>query len=346
LQPWAWGPDSLELLDPLFQSGEDQPAERRRHFNERIAQLYSKAWSAGFLRTILEHCREWDETSSNENWLCSDSQAGVAVNSLEEALGAVAAIRGRGHHRVVVKAAHGLAGHNAIRLWEQAILPNQQQWLVRSLDQGRQLVVEPWLEREMDFSIHLEMEPDNLRLLGYTGLVSDLKGQYVGNWAEPGFTKRLPGKAAACFPALPGIAERIEQLYSVTASLLQGHLKEAGFTGPISIDAFIYRTARGDFRLKPIVEINPRYTMGRLTLELMEHVCAQREGVFRLFNKAQVTAAGFADFESYARAQAESFPLQMDQDHLRISQGAICLNDPNQAQACLAIFETRRHSGE
>ena len=53
LRPWAWGPDSVELLQPLFArvTGEARAASQR--FNERIARLYSKAWSADFLRTVL-----------------------------------------------------------------------------------------------------------------------------------------------------------------------------------------------------------------------------------------------------------------------------------------------------
>ncbi|HEY1490030.1 MAG TPA: DUF455 family protein, partial [Verrucomicrobiae bacterium] len=48
LRPWAWGPDSVELLQPLFAnvSGETRAADER--FNEGIARFYSKAWSAQF----------------------------------------------------------------------------------------------------------------------------------------------------------------------------------------------------------------------------------------------------------------------------------------------------------
>ncbi|MBC8094972.1 MAG: DUF455 family protein [Akkermansiaceae bacterium] len=58
LRPWAWGPDSAELLAPLFANvtGEERTANQR--FNEGIAQLYSKAWSAALLQKFLssERC--------------------------------------------------------------------------------------------------------------------------------------------------------------------------------------------------------------------------------------------------------------------------------------------------
>jgi hypothetical protein len=36
-----------------------------------------------------------------------------------------------------------------------------------------------------------------------------------------------------------------------------------------------------------VVEINPRYTMGRLTVELMKHTCPGSCGLFRLVTRAQ-----------------------------------------------------------
>ncbi len=262
----------------------------------------------------------------------------MVVDSLEDALGAIAAIRRHGHHRVVVKETHGLAGHNAIRLWEPEILPAQRHWLARAVQAGRQVVVEPWLERELDFSIQFEMEPRGLKLCGYTGLVNDRKGQFLANWAEANYGQCLPAKVTALFRASADVSERLQRLYSEVCSLLEAELQRAGFLGPISIDAFVYRTPQGDCRLKPVVEINPRYTMGRLTVELMQHACPGCCGLFRLITPAQARAEGFADLSSYARSLGERLPLRLE-DKASIRQGALCLNDPDRAQVCLATFE-------
>ena len=198
LRPWAWGPDSLELLEPLFAkvTGEARTASQR--FNERIARLYSKAWSAAFLRKVLARsCRGVEahppevKRAAAEPWLCTEDEAGVVVDTLESALEAIAAIRRRGHHRVVAKEALGLAGHNAIRLWEPEVLTTQRRWLAHALQNGRQLVIEPWLERELDFSVQLEMGPRSLKLCGYTGLINDRKGQFQANWAEANCDRRI-----------------------------------------------------------------------------------------------------------------------------------------------------------
>jgi uncharacterized ferritin-like protein (DUF455 family) len=356
LRPWAWGPDSVELLEPLFANVTGEALAASQRFNERIARLYSKAWSANFLRNVLAHRRRGGEAhppgaesqslpapAATEPWLCTEDEAGVAVDNLEDALAAIAAIRRRGHHRVVAKEAHGLAGHNAIRLWEPEVLAAQQQWLAHALQDGRQLVIEPWLERELDFSVQLEMGPRRLKLCGYTGLINDPKGQFQANWAAANCDRRIPANVAALFREPADISSRLQHLYGDILSLLEAELQSAGFVGPVGIDAFVYRTPQGGCRLKPIVEMNPRYTMGRLTLELMQHTCPGSCGLFRLVSRAQARAEGFADLAGYARALSEHFPLRLEGEPVaKIREGALCLNDPAQAQVCLATFHVSR----
>ena len=172
-------------------------AEKRtagQSFNPGIAQLYSKAWSAELLRKALRGKTEIPR------WLCSENEVGTAVDPLEGALAAVAKIRARGHHKIVVKEALGLAGSNAMRLFEPELLESHRRWLANAVAGGRQLVVEPWLERETDFSLQLEMTADGLRLCGYTGLINDAKGQFQANFAMPGYQKKIPAQVLGVSP--------------------------------------------------------------------------------------------------------------------------------------------------
>jgi hypothetical protein len=354
LRPWAWGPDSVKLLEPLFAQSASGAGAANQYFNDGIARLYSKGWSADFLRKVLERWGGRSETAAlgaepqslpdaaaAEGWLCSEQEAGRVVDTPESALRAIAAIRDRGHHRVVVKEAYGLAGHNAIRLWEPELLPAQRQWLVHALRNGRQqLVVEPWLERELDFSVQLEMGPGGLKLCGYTGLVNDRKGQFLANWAEADYGRCLPARVAPLLSVDADVSGLLQRLYGKSFSLLEAELQRVGFTGPVSIDAFVYRTPRGECQLKPVVEINPRYTMGRLTVELMKRACPGSCGLFRLVSQGQAREEGFADLPAYAHSLRERLPLRLEGAPIpKIRQGAVCLNDPERAQVCLATFE-------
>ena len=95
---------------------------------------------------------------------------GAPMQGLPEALRAFAATERFARKR------DALAGSNAMRLFEPEVLESHRRWLVNALRGGRQLVVEPWLEREQDFSVQLEMTADGLKLCGYTGLLNDANG--------------------------------------------------------------------------------------------------------------------------------------------------------------------------
>ncbi len=356
LRPWAWGPDSVDLFQPFFTrlSGEQRTAGGS--FNSGIAQLYSKAWSAAFLRRFLVRSREDEDalvdqiaskrlvrSAAAEAWLCPDNEIGVAADTLDDALEVVAAIRQRGHHAVVIKQALGVAGGNAIRLFEPEPLESQRRWIARAVAGGRQVVVEPWLDRVQDFSVQLEMTADGLKLCGYTGLLTDGKGQFQGNWASPKYERRVPASVVDLFPGPPDITTRLHTLYNGIFALLEVELRQVGFLGPVGVDAFVYRADSGEFRLKPIVEINPRYTMGRLTVELMKYVAPGSHGCLRLLSRKQVQGAGCSDFPAYANWLTGQFPLRFEGEPVpRIREGALCLNDPTQAQVVLATFEIRR----
>jgi uncharacterized ferritin-like protein (DUF455 family) len=333
LRPWAWGPDSVELLEPLFASVSAQDQNPTGYFNADIARLYSKTWSAARLRQLLKQ-------QANLHWLCTEHEVGVVADTVAGAIEAIEAIRRRGHQKIVIKEALGIAGHNAIRLLEPELLQNQLRWIANIVETGGELVIEPWLERELDFSVQLEMNAQGLKLLGYTELSSDSRGQYRGNRAAPGFARRICANLPGWFPSVRDISNRVQRLYSDLLAMLEQEFLKVGYRGPAGIDAFIYRTPDGECRLKPIVEINPRYTMGRLTLELMKQVVPGGEGRLRLINLTMVRKTGFTDFSSWARTACERSPIWLESQPVpKIRQGTVCLNDPESAQVCLAVFE-------
>ena len=343
LRPWAWGPDSVELLQPLFASVSGEKRADEQRFNPGLAQLYSKAWSADFLRKMLADKTESRSWHREMSWLCTGNEIGVAVNSMDEALAAIAGIRARGHHPVVVKQAFGVAGSNALRLLEPELLAGQLRWMEQACAQKRELVVEPWLDRVRDFSAQLEMTALGLKLCGFTGLVNDARGQFAANYAESHHHKRLPASVVSQFREPADISRRLLEFYADLFGRLEAELRALDFLGPVGVDALLYRDAVGGVRLKPVVEINPRYTMGRVLVELMRQTCQNCAGVFRLVNAAQLRAEGFEDFCSYALALEGKFPLELEGEPApRIRAGALCLNEPDQVQTCLAVFQVGR----
>lgn len=333
LRPWAWAPDSAEVLQSLA-GCLPQIGLAEARFSEDIAKLYSKVWSLELLKEALPLF------GGAPPWICSEAELGIEARTLEDALNAVSTIRRRGYLKVVLKEAFGQAGHNAIRLWESEISLAQRKWLTRALSRGHSVVVEPWLDRVLDFSVQMEKSAHGLEIRGFTGLLNDLKGQFVANWAGPDHRHCLPEQVRGLFDSDDKVITHVLRFYDQVCSLMDAKLDRAGFRGPISIDAFVYRTAHGQCRLKPIVEINPRYTMGRLTLELMKHVSSGSSGLFRLVNRSQAGAAGFSGLSAYARHFVNrSSIMELGELGPKIREGAVCLNDPQRAGVCLATFE-------
>lgn len=347
LRPWAWGPDSRALLQPFAARSAGNPDDLGNRVGPAIAALYSKASGVSLLQQVLagapwnpqNHDRD-PSADSDESWLCDPQDGGCEVWSLDEALAVIAECRGRGRHRLVAKEVLGLAGSNAIRLWEPELLEAQRRWMADGFDRGQSLIIEPWLDRVLDFSLQYEMGAEGLRRRGCTGLLNDHRGQFQGNYAAPNHTRSLPESILHALPAHPGRFDWLQAVFKVVADALEDKLRAAGYTGPVGIDAFVYRDARGAPRLKPVVEINPRYTMGRLTVELMRQVAPGSHGLLLLWNRALLRRSEAPDFPSLARRLADQAPVvQVGEPKPRLRAGAVCLNDPEAARTCLAMFQ-------
>ncbi len=336
LRPWAWGPDSLSLLKPLFPNltNGDTPEQR---WNPGIRELYSKAWDAGFLRRFLA-------SRSDRDWLCADEDVGVHATSFDQALRAIREIRERGHLKVMIKFVHGAAGHGMIRLWEPELSEDQLQWIRKHTCDRRSVIVEPWHDRIVDLSIQFEMTRDGLRRLGFTRVVNDLRGQFIASATAPGVGRLVgPELSRLLHNGIKGRENRLQSLFEDLGEPLEAELRARGFHGPLGIDAYLYRTSEGFPKLKPVVEINPRCTMGRVAIELKRRVSTGRASALRLVNASQVRESGFESFPKFAAAMAERFPTRVSGSaQPKLDEGFLCLNDPEKVAACLPVCHVAR----
>lgn len=125
-------------------------------------------------------------------------------------------------------------------------------WAQRRLVRGQALFVEPWVHRIDEIGVQL-IVPQNgePRVEGITGLLVDEAGNFQG--CE--FTPHLDSE--------PLWAESVHVALDVAHAA-----QEAGYFGPLGIDAMRYRTSDGEEFFRPLQDINARWTMGRLSLGL------------------------------------------------------------------------------
>ena len=107
-------------------------------------------------------------------------------------------------------------------------------------------------------------------------------------------------------------------------------LAARGHTGPVGVDALIARTPAG-LRLHPLVELNPRQTMGQLALALRPRLAPGTTGTLHLLD-ARVLGGPPT---SHAQGWVSADPLRLD-GRGRWSGGRLLLTDPTQARRVVA----------
>jgi hypothetical protein len=131
----------------LFANLTEQKRSPRKFFNERIAALYGKAWSASFLRIFCSRRRaetRSEETQNppphvggyNESWLCSEADARCnAVNSVSAALEAISAMPITQPSQNCFERVHwGRRAAMRMRLFEPELLDNQKRWITNVIE--------------------------------------------------------------------------------------------------------------------------------------------------------------------------------------------------------------------
>jgi hypothetical protein len=152
--------------------------------------------------------------------------------------------------RWVLKAEFGMSARERLLGAGRDLTNETRAWLAKRLAGGA-VVLEPCVEIVEEIGLQFDVpegggEP---RLLGITPLLTDSKGAYRGSrfHAGPLLEHEWSEAVSTCRRA----AER---------------LKALGYFGPLGFDAARYRDRDGAIRLRPLQDINARWTMGRLAL--------------------------------------------------------------------------------
>jgi len=287
LRPWAWCPQSAALLRPL-----DEALGTRR-WNLSTRQLFAKDWQV--------------ETLGLESVVC---------RTAEEIARAVGVLRDHGYEEGVAKLPFGAAGQKNRKFFTFA--PTN---LTRILKQQGAVVIEPWLPRVFDFSVHYDATDSGLQRLAFVQLENDRRGQFQACVASGKF--RAPAEVVR-FLLGGALAVYDNEIPARLAPLLRA----AGYGGPVGIDAFVYRAPGGELRLRSVVEMNPRFTMGRLTWELMRRVAHGRTVRFELVRTENPREA--------AQERETANPPVLGRGGKMVS-GCVVLNEPDAILAVLTV---------
>ncbi|MGD9857699.1 MAG: hypothetical protein AB7U20_22370 [Planctomycetaceae bacterium] len=139
--------------------------------------------------------------------------------------------------------------HRGNRHWDRDTLAR---WAERRLAMGQALFVEPWVERVDEVGVQMTVrESGEHRVDGVSRLLVDGAGRYRGSEFTPTLDDDPDWQDAVAMALMAADA-----------------IQQTGYFGPLGIDAMRYRDAAGSLRLRPIQDVNARWTIGRLSLGL------------------------------------------------------------------------------
>jgi hypothetical protein len=216
-------------------------------------------------------------------------------------------------------------------------------------ENGPKLVLEPWLERLADFSVQIHVDPASkgksneksecaCRVLGVTRFACDARGRYFGT----ALGRRASGLSAELLsflyrnPSGRSLWEGLEALGRwVGNELAQKHR----YCGPLGLDTFLYRdTQTGAIFLRPFVEFNPRFTMGRVALELGRRVAPQSSAAWLHVSSEELREPVTAVWERLQQASPLVFATAGDSRTPFLRKGALATNDPAHARRFLSVL--------
>lgn len=320
LQPWGWSPQTSSLLAPLASL---DGVVGLSCWTDSLSRLYSKAFSVEVLHNFL--------AGRHETWLCGSEAVGaVCTDVLQVSDRLKRCLQQTSTTQAVIKAQYGQAGRHQLLVTTPCLQPPQRSWLGRVLQTHGAVVVEPWLDRVKDLSLHVDVEPEGTsRLRGWVRFLTDRRGQFRGV-VIAGQPPALGQTAPAGIPP-----QSFRSLMVDLAEHVGRSFRGTGFQGPAGIDMLVYRD-RGHGRLKPVVEINPRFTMGRLGLHLAGHLAPGCAALWVLLGMRDIRAAGFQSAPALVGCLQKRLPWQRSGQG--IERGVLATTDPERAQAFVSLL--------
>ena len=178
--------------------------------------------------------------------------------------------------RWVVKAEFGMSGRERILGCGEPKSADLN-WVAKRIVSDGVVFLEPWVERLDEVGIQIEVPQTGLpQLIGLAPMLVDERGQYAGSWfASPDLD-----------------ASNWERAVEVALDAAQ-RLQELRYFGPLGIDAMRYRETDGTMRLRPLQDVNARWTMGRLSLGWRRRLIpGETHGCWRHFSRGVTDPVG------------------------------------------------------
>ena len=299
LQPWGWSPAIAKILPP--KTAITNPT------------LYDKTWAH-------QQRISFRETESHPAILKEASRVTQSMVEIEALL--------EDGNEWVIKAPLSSSGQRRIRC-THPLPQNARSWISKQLRSGP-VLIEPWHTRLADFSTQIEVQDDKIKIVGRSRFWTTASGVYrgaiIGHWSAG-----LPQ------PLIRTLHEaQFNSILDKAALHIGKEAQHLGYRGPLGIDSMAI-LHNDTVRIQPILEVNPRYTMGRIALAIQKR--CKGVGTWCFLRKADLEKANYADFGQFTE-RLQTLPQQIEDG--RFVEGFIPTNDPSTAQEVLTVLAVGR----
>lgn len=226
LCPWGWSQDAMQWAERIGVSCDPPTFAAVRAAN-------SRRFSFGLERELkmgLEGSAELSSLPDCQQWLWA-----CATDA-----------------RWVIKSEFGMSARERILGRGRELSSQQEAWIAKRFKAGLKLYFEPWADSLGEAGLQFDVprlgaaEP---RCIGIAPMLTDDSGAYRGSRFDP------PGNSL------------LDWTGALEAGLLAASRAQTlGYHGPLGIDAMWYLDRDQIPRLRPLQDINARWTMGRLSL--------------------------------------------------------------------------------
>lgn len=265
-RPWAKAPDLPGLFSVLVDgsTGRTELGE----WGEKDRRTFSK----------IEQSRSFQPWAGD----------GHACRSGAELAEAAEIFLAKGHTEGMLKRAFSTAGGGNRRVILSELPERSDQELSENILGEGGILLEPLHNRVLDFSIQGWVTQEEVKFDGPVEQVVTESGAYRGSLCANKFCQGMDPELArfAMNEALPTYDEE-----GPLAASIHNWASATGYSGPFGIDAYAHRDANGELQLRAMCEINTRFTMGRVALELRRHIAPGFAVLFEIVKADEVDLA-------------------------------------------------------
>lgn len=303
LCPWGWSPAAHKVLAGLKQKcSEDFKASPVFNWKPEYKNLYSKNFARQIQHKIVENYTSDQFISNNQlTEICAhknDFQAFIDKWG-----------------KLMIKTPWSSSGRGLQPIRNKPIHPKVWAKIMGMVKSQGYVIVEPYLDKVMDLAFQFEIKKGKIKFLGISNFFTDYKGQYIGNSLK-GLPDSVNKDVQQFLKSVPNIT-----LQPIIETLENSEMA-ANYEGYFGVDTLLFRDDEDIFRVNPCLEINMRYNMGLLCLQLEKFVASTKKGIFRTWYQPGVL------FKDFKHDMEQKYPLVLKEE--KIESGFFALTEANE----------------